>query len=218
MRGLALGGGCELALACAKRVAHLESYVGLVEVGVGLVPGGGGLLYGARRAAEEHALAPDGQLLHFLKKYFVNAAMANVAKSAREAQEMGYLLPSDTIVFNADELADGGVALFLDLECPPCIEMAGTWTDAIRSGTVAADRVVAITGNPDVAVQRFREQYSPAFGIYRDVEQAFYANGWITAYPVEVMVGDGATVLAVNEDASRPIDDAMLQSAIAGGR
>jgi hypothetical protein len=115
-------------------------------------------------------------------------------------------------------LADGGVALFLDLECPPCIEMAGTWTDAIRSGSVAADRVVAITGNPDVAVQRFREQYSPAFGIYRDVEQAFYANGWITAYPVEVMVGDGATVLAVNEDASRPIDDAMLQSAIAGGR
>jgi 3-hydroxyacyl-CoA dehydrogenase len=109
MRGLALGGGCELALACAKRVAHLESYVGLVEVGVGLVPGGGGLLYGARRAAEEHALAPDGQLLHFLKKYFVNAAMANVAKSAREAQEMGYLLPSDTIVFNADELL--GVAL-----------------------------------------------------------------------------------------------------------
>ncbi|HTV23892.1 MAG TPA: 3-hydroxyacyl-CoA dehydrogenase/enoyl-CoA hydratase family protein, partial [Polyangiaceae bacterium] len=102
MRGLALGGGCELAVACAKRVAHLETYVGLVEVGVGLVPGGGGLLYGARRAAEEHALAPDGQLLHFLKKYFVNAAMANVAKSAREAQEMGYLLPSDTIVFNAD--------------------------------------------------------------------------------------------------------------------
>lgn len=109
MGGLALGGGCELALACAKRVAHLESYVGLVEVGVGLVPGGGGLLYGARRAAEEHALAPDAQLLHFLKKYFVNAAMANVAKSAREAQEMGYLLPSDTIVLHADELL--GVAL-----------------------------------------------------------------------------------------------------------
>jgi 3-hydroxyacyl-CoA dehydrogenase len=109
LRGLALGGGCELGLACAQRVAHLESYVGLVEVGVGLVPGGGGLLYGARRAAEEHALAPDGQLLHFLKKYFVNAAMGNVAKSAREAQAMGYLLPSDPIVFNADELL--GVAL-----------------------------------------------------------------------------------------------------------
>ena len=52
MRGLALGGGCEIAVHCAKRVAHLETYVGLVEVGVGLIPGGGGLTYIARRAAE----------------------------------------------------------------------------------------------------------------------------------------------------------------------
>ncbi|MDP0947480.1 enoyl-CoA hydratase/isomerase family protein, partial [Klebsiella pneumoniae] len=51
MRGLALGGGCELAIHCARRVAHVESYVGLVEVGVGLVPGAGGLTYIARRAA-----------------------------------------------------------------------------------------------------------------------------------------------------------------------
>jgi 3-hydroxyacyl-CoA dehydrogenase len=102
--GLALGGGCELALACARRVAHVESYVGLVEVGVGLVPGAGGLLYGARRAAEENALAPDVQPLQFLKKYFMNAAMANVSKSAFEAQRMGYLLPSDPVVFNVHEL------------------------------------------------------------------------------------------------------------------
>ncbi|HEY8945962.1 MAG TPA: 3-hydroxyacyl-CoA dehydrogenase/enoyl-CoA hydratase family protein [Polyangiaceae bacterium] len=102
--GLALGGGCELALACTRRVAHLESYMGLVEVGVGLVPAGGGLAYGARRAAEERALAPDAPLLHFLKKYFTNAAMANVSKSAREAREFGYLSSSDPIVFNSYEL------------------------------------------------------------------------------------------------------------------
>jgi 3-hydroxyacyl-CoA dehydrogenase len=102
--GLALGGGCELALACARRVAHVESYMGLVEVGVGLIPGAGGLLYGARRAAEEQALAPDVPLLGFLKKYFLNAAMANVSKSAMEAQRMGYLQASDAIVFNVHEL------------------------------------------------------------------------------------------------------------------
>ena len=51
MRGLALGGGCEITLHCARRVAQMETYVGLVEVGVGLVPGGGGLTYIARRAA-----------------------------------------------------------------------------------------------------------------------------------------------------------------------
>jgi 3-hydroxyacyl-CoA dehydrogenase len=102
--GLALGGGCELAVYCSKRVAHLESYMGLVEVGVGLIPGGGGLTYGARRAAEEQASAGDANLFDFLKKYFQAAGTAQVAKSALEAQAMGYLLASDPIVFNIHEL------------------------------------------------------------------------------------------------------------------
>jgi len=102
--GLALGGGCELAIYCARRVAHVESYVGLVEVGVGLIPGGGGLAYGARRAAEEQSAAPEAYLLHFLGKYFMNAGTAAVSKSAIEARRMGYLLPQDTIVFNIHEL------------------------------------------------------------------------------------------------------------------
>jgi 3-hydroxyacyl-CoA dehydrogenase len=104
VRGLALGGGCELAIACTRRVAHIESYIGLVEVGVGLVPAAGGLLYGARRAAEEHALAPSAPLLSFLSKYFESAAMAKVATSALEAKRLGYLLPSDPVVFNSYEL------------------------------------------------------------------------------------------------------------------
>ena len=102
--GLALGGGCELAVYCAKRVANLESYIGLVEVGVGLIPGAGGLVHGARRAAEEQAAAPDAYLLHFLMKYLTNAATAAVSKSALEARAMGYLRADDLIVFNAHEL------------------------------------------------------------------------------------------------------------------
>ena len=107
--GMALGGGCELALACSRRVAHIESYMGLVEVGVGLIPGGGGLTYGARRAAEEQSTAPSTYLLDHLKKYFTNVAMANVSKSAQEARSMGYLQGDDTIVFNIHELL--GVAI-----------------------------------------------------------------------------------------------------------
>ncbi len=102
--GLALGGGCELAVYCNTRVAHIESYIGLVEVGVGLIPGAGGLAYGARRAAEEQAAAPDANLFDFLKKYFTNAGTAEVSKSAHQAMSMGYLLPSDIIVFNSHEL------------------------------------------------------------------------------------------------------------------
>jgi 3-hydroxyacyl-CoA dehydrogenase len=99
--GLALGGGCELMLHAAKRVASMESYIGLVEVGVGLVPSGGGLKEAAARAAGD---AKGNDILQFLKVYFTNAATANVSKSALEAQQMGYLKPTDTIVFNAYEL------------------------------------------------------------------------------------------------------------------
>jgi 3-hydroxyacyl-CoA dehydrogenase len=108
MRGLALGGGCELATHCARRVAHMESYVGLVEVGVGLIPGGGGLAAIARRAAEQARTAfpgnPKADLLPFLTDGFTQAAMAKVATSALEARQMGYLLWSDVVVPHKDEL------------------------------------------------------------------------------------------------------------------
>ncbi len=99
--GLALGGGCELALHAAKRVASIESYIGLVEVGVGLIPAGGGLKEAVLRAAAD---AKGNDLLQFLKIYFTNAAMASVSKSALEARQMGYLKPDDVIVFNPYEL------------------------------------------------------------------------------------------------------------------
>ncbi len=99
--GLALGGGCELALHTAKRVASIESYIGLVEVGVGLIPAGGGLKEAAVRAAND---AKGNDILQFLKTSFMNAATANVSKSALQAQSMGYLKATDVIVFNAYEL------------------------------------------------------------------------------------------------------------------
>ena len=105
VRGLALGGGCELAVHCARRVAHVESYIGLVEVGVGLIPGAGGLTYIARRAAEMAAAGnANADLLMFLKDGFLSAATAKVGTSAHEGRKIGYLLDSDVIVPNKDEL------------------------------------------------------------------------------------------------------------------
>jgi 3-hydroxyacyl-CoA dehydrogenase len=99
--GLALGGGCELMLHAARRVVALESYIGLVEVGVGLVPAGGGLKEIAVRAAQA---ARGNDILQFLKNGFTAAATATVSKSAHEAKKMGYLAEEDLIVFNAYEL------------------------------------------------------------------------------------------------------------------
>ena len=104
MRGIALGGGCELALYSARRVAHMETYVGLVEVGVGLVPAGGGLAAIARKAAEAAAAAPGTDLLAFLREPFTAAAMAKVGTSAIESRALGYLQGDDVIVPHKDEL------------------------------------------------------------------------------------------------------------------
>ena len=104
VRGLALGGGCELAVYSSKRVVAMESYIGLVEVGVGLVPGAGGLVYIARRAAENAALSTGKDLLPFLTEGFTAAAMAKVGTSALESRKLGYLLDSDVIVAHKDEL------------------------------------------------------------------------------------------------------------------
>ena len=116
MHGLALGGGCELAVHCARRVAAMESYVGLVEVGVGLIPGGGGLAYLARRAAEllEPSKGVSGQvggdLIGFVKEGFQAAAMAKVGTSAIETRKYGYLIDGDVIVPHKDEVLHVAIA------------------------------------------------------------------------------------------------------------
>jgi 3-hydroxyacyl-CoA dehydrogenase len=102
VRGLALGGGCEFQMHSACAVAHLESYVGLVEAGVGLLPAGGGLKELALRASQ--AAGAGGDVFAHLKGSFEAVAMAKASTSAIEAKELGLLRPSDAIVFNAHEL------------------------------------------------------------------------------------------------------------------
>ena len=105
LAGMALGGGCELSVHCARRVAHFETYIGLVEVGIGLVPGAGGLTFCARRAAQLQAqAAADAPLLAFVKKFALAVASAKVSASALDAREIGYLEPSDTVIMNRYEL------------------------------------------------------------------------------------------------------------------
>jgi 3-hydroxyacyl-CoA dehydrogenase len=100
VRGMAFGGGCEFQMHSARTVAALESYIGLVEAGVGLLPAGGGLHELAVRAAKAN---PDDPF-ESLKKVFETIAMAKVSASALEAKQLGLLRDSDIVVFNAYEL------------------------------------------------------------------------------------------------------------------
>jgi 3-hydroxyacyl-CoA dehydrogenase len=101
VEGMALGGGAEFVMHSQRVVAALESYVGLVEVGVGLLPAGGGLKEFAGRA---QAWAKGGDASAEIQRVFKMAAMAEVSKSAENAREMGFLKPSDLVVFHPAEL------------------------------------------------------------------------------------------------------------------
>ena len=105
VQGMALGGGCEFQMQCAARVLALESYIGLVEAGVGLIPAGGGSKEFALRAAElAKATATPGEVFPYIQPAFQTIAMAGVAKSALNAIEMGFCKPGDTVLFNSNEL------------------------------------------------------------------------------------------------------------------
>jgi 3-hydroxyacyl-CoA dehydrogenase len=101
VEGLALGGGCEFVMHSQRVVAALESYIGLVEVGVGLLPAGGGLKEFAERAV---AWAKGGDASPEISRAFKQIAMGETSKSAEEARERGFLKPSDVVIFHPAEL------------------------------------------------------------------------------------------------------------------
>ncbi|HMX13280.1 MAG TPA: enoyl-CoA hydratase/isomerase family protein, partial [Thauera aminoaromatica] len=109
VQGMALGGGCEFVMHAAHRVFALESYVGLVEAGVGLIPAGGG---SKEFALQAHALAQraaGGDVFPYIQNAFQTIAMATVAKSAQEAIALGFGRAGDDVVFNANEILHAAI-------------------------------------------------------------------------------------------------------------
>ncbi len=104
VQGMALGGGCEFLMHAARRVIALESYIGLVEAGVGLIPAGGGCKEFAIRAAQYAAKTGGNDPFEFIQPVFMTIAMATVSKSGAQARELGFALETDKIVFNTNEL------------------------------------------------------------------------------------------------------------------
>jgi len=104
-QGLALGGGCEFLMHAHHRVMALETYAGLVEAGVGVIPAGGGCKEFAVRAAQWAAQGPTpAEVFPFIQEVFTTIAMAKVAKSALQVIDMGFGKPSDQVVFHPHEI------------------------------------------------------------------------------------------------------------------
>jgi 3-hydroxyacyl-CoA dehydrogenase len=114
--GLTLGGGCEIAMHGNKVRAAGETYIGLVEVGVGVIPAGGGTKEMTMRAMDAAAKAPDADPLAFLKKTFETLGMGKVATSAQEGRSFGFLRDSDSISMNGDRLIQDAKQEVLNLD------------------------------------------------------------------------------------------------------
>ena len=115
-RGQTLGGGLEICLHADRVVAAGETYMGLVEAGVGLIPAGGGTKELARRLVSGPlGITPDATPLPFVQKAFEIIAMARTSSSALEAQELGFLDEEDRVVMNADHLLSAARREVLDL-------------------------------------------------------------------------------------------------------
>lgn len=113
--GLTLGGGCEFSMHCDRVQAHAELYMGLVEVGVGVIPGGGGTKELAVRFTQELAGYEEADAFEGIKRAFKAIALAQTSTSALEAQALGLLRRGDRITMNRDRLVADAKARVLDL-------------------------------------------------------------------------------------------------------
>ena len=184
VQGMALGGGCEIPLACDAIQAAAETYIGLVELGVGLIPAGGGTREMACRAAEAVPPGYPVDSFGFLMRYFENIAMAKTSGSAAEARQLGYLRPVDGISMNRDRaLCDARtrvLAIAAEGYRPPCPRHS-----------------VKVAGGPGIAeLQILLSQYS--------------GGGFISEYD-EFLAGRFAYALCGgNIDAEFPVSEQYL--------
>ena len=132
-QGMALGGGCEIGLHSAKIQAAAEAYIGLVETGVGLIPGGGGTKEMLIRANEHAAGGEDLDLFHALKPVFETIAMAKVGTSAEECRDMGFLRRDDGVSMNRDRLVADAKEAALALVRGGWKPLAASWQEGAQA-------------------------------------------------------------------------------------
>jgi len=132
-QGMALGGGCEISLSAAKIQAAAESYMGLVEAGVGLIPGGGGTKEMLIRANEHAGGGEDLDLFHALKPVFEAIAMAKVGTSVEENRELGFLRRDDGVSMNGERLVGDAKEAALSLVRGGYKPLAASWQEGAQT-------------------------------------------------------------------------------------
>lgn len=179
VQGLALGGGCELMMQCDRVVAALESYVGLVEVGVGVIPAGSGCMELARRASQQSA-ASGNDVFNYLKPVFETVAMGKVATSAEQAKRMGFLRPTDVVMMNKHEVLHAAL------------------------GQVKAMNAAGYRPEPRGTITAGGRE---AFANFRAAMVNMHAGGFISDYDMKIGGYVAAAICGGEVDAGTPLTD-----------
>jgi 3-hydroxyacyl-CoA dehydrogenase len=132
-QGMALGGGCEVSLHGARIQAAAESYMGLVEAGVGLIPGGGGTKEMMIRANEHAAGGEELDLFHALRPIFETIAMAKVGTSAEENRDLGFLRREDGVSMNGSRLVGDAKEVAQSLVRGGWKPLAASWQEGAQT-------------------------------------------------------------------------------------
>lgn len=176
----------------------------LFVVGVAGVLAGSALRARISPAARTDAyVAPEPASLSLLKPgiAFPDAAVAGTDEFHRTADAIG---------------ADGAVFLFLDLECPPCGDMARKWEDARVAAAPLGLRIVAVTNQPPEAIAGFVTEHGLTFPVVEDTGHVFLADWRVQRFPLEVIVGADGRIRSVSYDSVRPVDAGRLSELLAG--
>ncbi len=181
-QGMALGGGCEVSLHAPKIQAAAEAYIGLVEAGVGLIPGGGGTKEMLIRANEHAAGGEDLDLFHALKPVFEAIAMAKVGTSAEECRELGFLRREDGVSMNRDRLVADAKEAALALVRAGYKPHAATWQEGAQTTQIKVLGEQFLTGAKLAIHMMMRGGYASEYDAHVGLKLAnILAGGPLTA-------------------------------------
>jgi peroxiredoxin len=156
---------------------------------------------------------------NMLREYFSASKSSMVtARVPRSLLKQGMVMPDaelvgiDSRAHRTSELLgdNGGVVLFLDLECPPCIDMALKWQDALDNNMIMPERVWGISYHTAEVIRAFMDENNLRFAIFTDSTHTFLKEYEVSRFPLEVIVGSSGKVRSLNYDSESPIDFAHV--------
>ncbi|GJM43564.1 MAG: hypothetical protein DHS20C21_04060 [Gemmatimonadota bacterium] len=149
------------------------------------------------------------------EQFVIQRSVTSLLQDDQTFPDVAVVAPAGTL--RTSELArpHGCVFLFLDLQCPPCVDMAVKWQEALDSQSIEELRVVGITNHSADVIQRFRESHGLHFPVAEDSARVFLHDHRVERFPLEVVVGESGRIRSLRYNSGEPIDLARVAADLA---